>query len=148
MDDEPRKANVERTADVVSAFLSNNAVPAGDIAGLIEKVHTALMDAERKGDEPPRESKEPAVPIKKSVQPDYIVCLECGKPFKQLKRHIRTFHDLTPDDYRARWGLPYDYPMVAPNYAAQRSQLAKDIGLGQKPTRKKSGSSNSRRRAK
>lgn len=120
------------TADVVSAYVSNNTVVASDLPKLIDETFTALMDAAAKADGPAKEELIPAVPIKKSVTPDYIVCLEDGQKFKSLKRHLRTKYDLTPDEYRTRWGLPYDYPMVAPNYAAARSALAKKMGLGRK----------------
>lgn len=132
-DDEKHNRNIDLTAQVVSAFLSNNSVPAGDVPTLIEQVHGALLDAERRGAGEITEPLEPAVPIKKSVQPDYIICLEDGKQFKQLKRHLRNAYGMTPDEYRAKWGLPYDYPMVAPNYSKARSELAKNIGLGRKP---------------
>ena len=117
------------TTEIVSAYLSNNATAAGEIPGLIEQVFRTLSnvnaDTGLMGDRP-----QPAVPIKKSVTPDYIVCLEDGKKLKMLKRHLKTAYNMTPEQYRERWGLPSDYPMVAPNYAKQRSKLAKDIGLG------------------
>ncbi|PZQ13612.1 MAG: transcriptional regulator [Ancylobacter novellus] len=119
------------TADVVSAYVGNNSVAPADLPGLIQSVHSALSTVgSAKAVEPVAELK-PAVPIKKSVTPDYIVCLEDGKQFKSLKRHLSTKYDMTPEDYRAKWGLPSDYPMVAPNYAAARSELAKKMGLGQ-----------------
>ncbi len=125
---------VELAAEIVSAFVSHNAVPVAELPALIGSVHDALTkiesgSAQRSAEKP---QKAPAVPIKRSVQPDYIVCLEDGKRFKSLKRHLRTVYDLTPDQYRAKWGLAPDYPMVAPNYAAARSELAKQLGLGQK----------------
>ncbi len=120
------------TADIVSAYVSKNTVTAGDVPGLIESVSAALNDVAHKSAQPAAEKPDPAVPVKKSVMPDYIICLEDGKKFKSLKRHIRTKYDLTPDEYREKWGLPHDYPMVAPNYAAARSVLAKKIGLGKK----------------
>src|SRR4051794_13219429 len=124
---------IELAAEIVSAFVSNNSVPAAELPTLIGSVHDALNRVVSGAAQPPAEEpKAPAVPIKKSVQPDYIVCLEDGKRFKSLKRHLRTVYDLTPDQYRAKWGLPRDYPMVAPNYAAARSELAKQFGLGQK----------------
>jgi predicted transcriptional regulator len=120
-------------AEIVSAFVSNNPVPAAQLPALIGSVHQALTKVAEGAIPPaPEEPKEPAVPIKRSVQPDYIICLEDGKRFKSLKRHLRTVYDLTPDQYRAKWGLPANYPMVAPNYAAARSELAKQLGLGQK----------------
>jgi predicted transcriptional regulator len=123
---------VEITADIVSAYVSNNAVAAADVPNLIDQTLTALSQAASKASQPHKAELDPAVPIKKSVTPDYIICLEDGKSFKSLKRHIRTSYNLTPEEYREKWGLPYDYPMVAPNYAEQRSALAKKIGLGRK----------------
>ncbi|TIO11489.1 MAG: MucR family transcriptional regulator [Mesorhizobium sp.] len=125
---------IELTADVVSAYVSNNPVPAGELPALIAQVHGALKGtAGLIPAEEPVPVKKPAVPIKKSIEPDYIISLEDGKKFKSLKRHLATHYGLTPDEYRAKWGLPSDYPMVAPNYAATRSALAKTIGLGRKP---------------
>lgn len=116
------------TAKVVAAHVSKNTVALGDLPKLIEQVYTTLSRLAREPQAPPRP--QPAVPIKKSVTPDYIVCLEDGKRLKMLKRHIKTAYFMTPEEYRERWGLPSDYPMVAPNYAKQRSRLAKEIGLG------------------
>ena len=131
MDDPAKTELVELTAEIVSAYVSKNSVPATDLPGLINDVHDALSRASgRGGGLPDREDLKPAVAIKKSVTPDYIVCLEDGKKFKSLKRHLRTHYKLSPDEYRAKWHLPADYPMVAPNYAAARSQLAKKMGLG------------------
>src|ERR687884_1279549 len=123
---------IELAADLVSAFVSNNPVPAAELPALIGTVHAALTKMANGSSQQPTEEpkKAPAVSVKKSVQPDYIVCLEDRKMFKSLKRHLRTVYDLTPDQYRAKWGLPADYPMVAPNYAAARSELAKSMGLG------------------
>src|SRR5690349_9813683 len=122
---------LELAADIVSAFVSNNSVPATELPALLGSVHAALNAvASGSSQQAVKEPKAPAVPIKKSVQPDYIVCLEDGKRFKSLKRHLRTVYNLTPDQYRAKWGLPASYPMVAPNYAAARSALAKQSGLG------------------
>ncbi|ESY78541.1 MucR family transcriptional regulator [Mesorhizobium sp. LNHC220B00] len=126
-------ALIELTADVVSAYVSNNPVPVGDLPALIGQVHAALKGAAGSVSAAEPEALKPAVPIKKSVTPDYIISLEDGKKFKSLKRHLSTQHGLTPDEYRAKWGLPADYPMVAPNYAATRSALAKTMGLGRKP---------------
>src|SRR3954470_1330670 len=124
---------IELAADIVSAFVSKNSVPAAELPALIGSVHQALTKvAHGTPAQAVEEPKAPAVSVKKSVQPDYLVCLEDGKRFKSLKRHLRTVYDLTPDQYRAKWGLPHDYPMVAPNYAAARSELAKQLGLGQK----------------
>ncbi|MER8401157.1 MucR family transcriptional regulator [Mesorhizobium sp. M0317] len=126
-------ALIELTADVVSAYVSNNPVPVGDLPALIGQVHAALKGTAGSVSAAEPEALKPAVPIKKSVTPDYIISLEDGKKFKSLKRHLSTQHGLTPDEYRAKWGLPADYPMVAPNYAATRSALAKTMGLGRKP---------------
>jgi predicted transcriptional regulator len=117
------------TAQIVAAYVSNNAVPANDLPHLIGRVRAAFPSAEPIT--PPEELK-PAVSVKKSVTPSHIICLEDGKKFKSLTRHLRTHYDLTPAEYRLKWGLPKDYPMVAPEYAAKRSQLAKDMGLGRK----------------
>ena len=118
-------------ADIVAAYVSNNSVQAAELPALIQSVHASLMEAAAGLVEAPADApKEPAVPIKKSVTNDHIVCLEDGKKFKSLKRHLSTAFGLTPSAYRTKWGLPNDYPMVAPAYAAQRSALAKQIGLG------------------
>lgn len=122
---------IELATGIVSAFVSNNSVPVAELSALIASVHSSLSNLSRPVP-PPVEQKAPAVNPKKSVFPDYIVSLEDGKRFKSLKRHLSTHYDLTPDDYRAKWGLPSDYPMVAPNYAASRSALAKASGLGRK----------------
>ena len=121
---------IELTAEIVSAYVSNNTVPAGEIPGLINQVHAALARVSGKPADGSSEPLRPAVSVKKSITPEYIVCLEDGKKFKSLKRHLRTQYNMTPEQYREKWGLPADYPMVAPNYAAQRSKLAKAIGLG------------------
>ena len=118
------------TAEVVSAYLSNNLLPANQISEVIQTVHTSLNALGATRTESMAEPPKPAVPVKKSVTPDYIVCLEDGKKLKMLKRHLRSTYNMTPDEYRAKWGLPADYPMVAPNYAQQRSEFAKKIGLG------------------
>ena len=128
---------IELTADIVSAYVSNNTVPAGDIPALINQVHSALMRVSSGRSESPSEPLKPAISVKRSITPDYIVCLEDGKKFKSLKRHLRTQYNMTPEQYREKWGLPPDYPMVAPNYAAARSQLAKQMGLGQQRRRRK-----------
>ncbi len=124
---------VELTADVVSAYVSNNPVPVGELPALIGHVYVALKGTAGAVVSERPEVLKPAVPIRKSVTPDYIISLEDGKKFKSLKRHLSTHYGLTPDEYRAKWGLPADYPMVAPNYAATRSALAKALGLGRKP---------------
>ena len=127
---------VDLTADIVSAYVSNNTIASDDLAALIATVHSALVSAAQTAQEPAAEELVPAVPVKKSVLGDYIICLEDGKRFKSLKRHLRTHFDMTPEDYRAKWNLPADYPMVAPNYAAARSDLARKMGLGQKQGRR------------
>ncbi|HEU4518571.1 MAG TPA: MucR family transcriptional regulator [Microvirga sp.] len=122
---------IELAADIVSAYVSNNSVPSGDLPSLISDVHGALLRVAGGQVEAPAEAPKPAVAVKKSVTPDYIVCLEDGKKFKSLKRHLRTQYGMTPEQYREKWGLPADYPMVAPNYAKARSELATEMGLGQ-----------------
>jgi len=117
------------TTQIVSAHVGNNTVAVNDLPNLIEQVYKTLANMGR-DTENQAERPQPAVPIKKSVTPDYLVCLEDGKKLKMLKRHLKTAYDMTPEEYRERWGLPPDYPMVAPNYAKQRSRLAKEIGLG------------------
>ncbi len=127
---------IELTAGIVSAYVSNNSVAAGEIPNLINQVHGALLRVSSGQAEVPSEPLRPAVSVKRSITPDYIVCLEDGKKFKSLKRHLRTQYSITPEQYREKWGLPPDYPMVAPNYAAARSQLAKQMGLGQQRRRR------------
>jgi predicted transcriptional regulator len=127
---------IELTANIVSAYVSNNSVASSDIPSLIGQVHSALLRVSSGQAEAPAEPLKPAVPVKRSVTSDYIVCLEDGKKFKSLKRHLRTQYNITPEQYREKWGLPADYPMVAPNYAAARSQLAKQMGLGQQRRRR------------
>lgn len=129
MDD--RSEVIEMTADIVSAFVSNNSVPAGELPALIQSVHRALSGVSTTPEVVESAPREPAVPVKKSVNPDFIVCLEDGRKFKSLKRHLRTKYNMSPEEYRSKWGLPKDYPMVAPNYAKARSDLAKQMGLGQ-----------------
>ena len=128
---------IELTADIVSAYVSNNAVAAGEIPALISQIHAALTRIGGGHAEISVEQLKPAIAVKRSVTPDHIVCLEDGKKFKSLKRHLRTQYNMTPEQYREKWGLPPDYPMVAPNYAAARSKLARDMGLGQQPRRRK-----------
>jgi predicted transcriptional regulator len=128
---------IELTAEIVSAYVSNNPVPAADMPGLINQVHTALTRVSAGQADAQPEPLKPAVSVKKSITPDHIVCLEDGKKFKSLKRHLRTQYNMTPEQYRDKWGLPPDYPMVAPNYAAARSQLAKQMGLGQQRRRRR-----------
>ena len=122
------------TAEVVSAYVGNNMLPAAQISEVIKSVFGSLSALQSAASESKPEPPKPAVAIRKSITPDYIVCLEDGKKLKMLKRHLRTTYGMTPDDYRAKWGLQADYPMVAPNYAAQRSAFAKKIGLGRKST--------------
>lgn len=123
------------TSDIVAAHVSNNSVAVSDLPLIISGVHGALASLSGKAAEQARP--DPAVPIKSSIKPDYVVCLEDGKKLKMLKRHLMTHYGMTPEDYRAKWGLPNDYPMVAPNYAEKRRQLAKAIGLGKKRGKKK-----------
>ena len=125
------------TTDIVSSHVSNHTVQVGELPQLIKNVYSALATAASVGVAAARPKPKPAVAIKSSVRPGYIVFLEDGSKLKVLKRHLRTRHDLTPEEYRRRWGLPSDYPMVAPNYAKQRSEIAKKIGLGTKPRRRR-----------
>ena len=122
---------IDLAADIVSAYVSNNSVPASDLPGLIHEVHSALVRVTSGAVPVVAEALKPAVPAKKSITNEYIVCLEDGKKFKSLKRHLRTQYNMSPEEYREKWGLPADYPMVAPNYAQARSNLAKQMGLGQ-----------------
>lgn len=122
---------VDMAATIVSAYVSANELPPQDLPRLIHTVYSALKDVAHAMPAQLEQSQEPAVAIKKSVTPDFIICLEDGKKFKSLKRHLRTRYGMSPDDYRHKWGLPHDYPMVAPNYARERSNLAKRMGLGQ-----------------
>ncbi|CAN7519571.1 MucR family transcriptional regulator [Bosea sp. LjRoot90] len=123
---------LELSTMIVAAFVRHNRLPQAELAGLIDQTHAALSRLGQKPAAPPAEKPVPAVPIRKSVTPDAIYSLEDGKPFKSLKRHLRTAYDMSPEDYRAKWDLPADYPMVAPNYAEARSQMAKSLGLGRK----------------
>jgi predicted transcriptional regulator len=122
---------IEMVSDIVSAYVAHNPVPVSDLPKLIEKVHSVLTEIETSGGAEEKPDLKPAVAIRRSVTDDHIVCLEDGKKFKSLKRHLRTRYDMSPDEYREKWGLPADYPMVAPNYAKQRSDLARKMGLGQ-----------------
>jgi len=128
-------SSLELVSKIVSAYVSNNSLPSGELPDLIKTIHEALQ----KPDQAAASTPEPAVPIKKSITPDYVICLEDGMKLKMLKRHLRTSFDMTPDEYRQKWGLASDYPMVAPKYAARRSELAKIIGLGRKPGQKVRG---------
>jgi len=120
------------TAQIVASYVGNNPTPADQLGDLIASVHDSLKNVEVAKPAQPEQPQKPAVPVRRSVQPDHIVCLEDGKKLKMLKRHLRTTYNMTPDEYRAKWNLPPDYPMVAPNYAAQRSEFAKKIGLGKR----------------
>ena len=123
---------IDLSTEIVSAYVSHNALAVSDLPKLILDVHNALSGLRSSAAPAPVEELKPAVPVRKSVASDYIVCLEDGKKFKSLKRHLRTHYDMSPEEYREKWGLPPDYPMVAPNYSATRSRLAKDNGLGRK----------------
>ena len=128
---------IELAAEIVAAYVSNNSVPVSDLPNLIQDVHSALVRVTAGQVIPVPEAPKPAVPAKKSITNEYIVCLEDGRKFKSLKRHLRTQYNLSPDQYREKWNLPPDYPMVAPNYAKARSNLAKQMGLGQQRRRKR-----------
>ena len=131
-------AILKRVTEIVTAYLSKNVLAPEDVPGLIRSVH-ATLGGIAGGEAPAREAREPAVPVKKSVKADYIVCLEDGKKLKMLKRYLRARYNLSPDEYRAKWGLPGDYPMTAPNYAAKRSEFAKKFGLGKPGKKNKKG---------
>jgi predicted transcriptional regulator len=131
MSDAAARSFIDLTANIVSAYVSNNPTPAADIPALIAQVHAALLRVSTGRTEPQLEPARPAVPVKKSVTAEYLICLEDGKRFKSLKRHLRSRYNMTPEQYRDKWGLPPEYPMVAPNYAVARSQLARKMGLGQ-----------------
>jgi predicted transcriptional regulator len=126
-----KSAIIEMTAEIVAAYVENNSISTGDLPALIQSVHRALTLVEAGSEAVAPAPKEPAVPARRSITPDHLVCLEDGRRFKSLKRHLRTKYNLSPEDYRTKWGLPKDYPMVAPNYAKARSDLAKQMGLGQ-----------------
>ena len=138
MIDTSSKVNyIELAADIVSAYVSNNSVPTADLPALISEIHGALMRVSTGAPAPVvLEAQKPAVPPKKSISSDFLICLEDGKKFKSLKRHLRTHYNLSPEEYREKWNLGADYPMVAPNYAKARSNLAKQMGLGQQRRRK------------
>lgn len=137
MTDGASKSFIDLTANIVSAYLGNNPTPASEIPNLISQIHAALLRVSSGRSDASPEPVKPAVSVKKSINPDYLVCLEDGKRFKSLKRHLRTQYNMTPEQYRDKWNLPPDYPMVAPNYAVARSQLAKKMGLGQQRRRRK-----------
>jgi predicted transcriptional regulator len=137
MTNSPAKGFIDLTAEIVSAYVGNNTTPASELPALIGQVHAALVRvSEGQAPAVPAPAK-PAVPVKKSLTAEYIVCLEDGKKFKSLKRHLRSKYNMTPEQYREKWNLPADYPMVAPNYAVTRSALAKKMGLGQARTGKR-----------
>jgi predicted transcriptional regulator len=136
-DDPGESSYIQLTANIVSAYVSNNTVPSAEIPNLIGQIHSALLRVSGGQAPTPAEPLKPAVPLKRSITSDYLVCLEDGKKFKSLKRHLRTQYGMTPEQYREKWALPPDYPMVAPNYAAARSQLAKQMGLGQQRRRRR-----------
>ena len=146
-DSEPSKS-IELAAEIVAAFVANNSLPISELPALIHSVHAALtgVASGSASAAPPVEKKEPAVSIRKSITPDYLVCLDDGKKFKSLRRHLATL-GLTPDEYRAKWGLAADYPMVAPNYAAQRSELAKRSGRATAQERRRASQEGGRRRS-
>jgi predicted transcriptional regulator len=132
-----KKQLIELTTDVVSSFVMHNSVPRSELSEVFQTVHATLQRLENGGEAvtvPEREPAPPAVPVRKSITPEYLICLDDGRKFKSLRRHLATL-GMTPEQYRAKWSLPDDYPMVAPNYAAVRSELAKKIGLGRKPVR-------------
>ena len=136
---DPKANEILRLAsEIVAAHVANNTVDMTELPGLIEQVYKSLANMDKDG-ESMTERPTPAVTVRKSITPDYIVCLEDGKKLKMLKRHLKTAYNMTPDEYRERWGLASDYPMVAPNYARQRSKLAKAIGLGTRPRRNRKG---------
>ncbi|HEY7852215.1 MAG TPA: MucR family transcriptional regulator [Caulobacteraceae bacterium] len=122
---------IEMTAEIVAAYVENNNISTGDLPALIQSVHRALTSVASGVEAVEAPPKEPAVPIRRSITADFLICLEDGRKFKSLKRHLRTKYNMSPEDYRAKWGLAKDYPMVAPNYAKARSDLAKQMGLGQ-----------------
>jgi predicted transcriptional regulator len=137
MSDAAGKNFIDLTANIVSAYVSNNVTPASELPALISQIHGALVRVSAGQVEVAAEPAKPAVPVKKSMTSEYLVCLEDGKKFKSLKRHLRTQYNMTPEQYREKWGLPPDYPMVAPSYAVARSQLAKKMGLGQQRRRRR-----------
>jgi predicted transcriptional regulator len=134
MNDELENETTALAANIVAAYVSHNMLPASDVPAFIAAVHGAVANSASSCVEAPKAELIPAISIKKSVTPDYIICLEDGKKFKSLKRHLRTRYDMTPEQYRDKWGLAFDYPMVAPMYSASRSELAKTMGLGQRRT--------------
>lgn len=132
-----KNALIDMTVEIVSAYVGNNEITVAELPSLIQQVYVSLADVSQGVVVRDNEPLKPAIAVKRSVSNDYIVCLEDGRKFKSLKRHLRAYYDMSPDEYRAKWSLPKDYPMVAPNYARARSTLAKQMGLGQKSRRKK-----------
>ncbi|MFI5010754.1 MAG: MucR family transcriptional regulator [Hyphomicrobiales bacterium] len=139
---------VSMTADVVAAYVAQNTLPSAELPALIQQIHATLKQVATGAQQSPEQPLTPAVPVKKSVTRDYIICLEDGKRFKSLKRHLRSSFDLSPEEYRKKWSLPYDYPMVAPNYAQTRSELAKSMGLGNLRQKAKLAASSTQRTAR
>lgn len=131
MENQSKGEMLDLTTQIISAYVSNNPIPSAGLSELIQSVHDTLAGLDSEGTKA-EERPDPAVPVSKSITPDFLICLEDGRKLKMLKRYLRTRYNLTPEEYRARWGLPADYPMVAPNYAKVRSQKAKEIGLGRK----------------
>jgi predicted transcriptional regulator len=123
---------IELTADIVAAHVANNSVAVGDVANLVQRVHAALAGLGQAPDEPEEQKKVPVVSVRASIKPDYIVCMECGKKQRTLKRHLQSAHGMTPDQYRQDYGLPREYPMTAPSYSQQRQEMARSFGLGRK----------------
>jgi predicted transcriptional regulator len=140
----PRSEILRMAVDVVSAYLGHNSLSSSQIPEIIQTVFSSLLQLDGRSAGSIGDASRPAVPVKKSVTPEYLICLEDGKKMKMLKRHLRTAFNMTPDEYRAKWNLPADYPMVAPNYAEQRSAFAKKIGLGRKPEGERRGRRKSR----
>src|SRR5690606_27066149 len=128
---EPKSETLDMIVEIVSAYVGNNSLPASELPALIQNVSQAINSIQTGEEQKIEAPKEPAVSVKKSILPDYLICLEDGRKFKSLKRHLRTKYGMSPEEYRAKWNLPKDYPMVAPNYARARSELAKQMGLGQ-----------------
>mgnify|MGYP000309585791 CR=1 FL=1 len=136
--DASKKEILRMAVEVVASYVGRNQVPSNQLPDVIHTVFNSMTNLDKNDTVLPEEELKPAVPIRRSISPDYIVCLEDGKKLKMLKRHLRTTYGMTPDEYRAKWKLPHDYPMVAPNYAKQRSEFAKNIGLGKQSKRTKS----------
>ncbi|MEP1442984.1 MAG: MucR family transcriptional regulator [Hyphomicrobiales bacterium] len=137
VDEQKGDMMVDLTSEIICSYVANNSIPVDDLPKLIGQIHATLVSISGAQQKTVQEPQKPAVSIKRSITPDYLVCLEDGQKFKSLKRHLRSKYNLSPDEYRAKWRLPSDYPMVAPNYAAARSQLAMKMGLGQKNSRNK-----------